>query len=126
MTHFRPGFHVLSNNPDRLNTRRVVRGRGTDQEYSTTRRTATELAQQETNMFHLGTRLPALDDERRLSAYSAFDLKPGFPPHQPSASQSVLFFSIHFPVSLIAIDAVTNNKITPIENSTPVALLVYF
>ncbi|KAJ7290032.1 hypothetical protein C8J57DRAFT_335947 [Mycena rebaudengoi] len=69
-----------------LNTRRVVRGRGTDQEYSTTRRTATELAQQETNMFHLGTRLPALDDERRLSAYSAFDLKPGFPPHQPSAS----------------------------------------
>ncbi|KAJ7699609.1 hypothetical protein B0H17DRAFT_1196228 [Mycena rosella] len=70
-----------------LNTRRVVRGRGTDHEKETSSvRRATTREQQETNMFHLGTRMPTLH-EHEPEAYPEFDIKPGFPP-QPSSDYS--------------------------------------
>ncbi|KAJ7123251.1 hypothetical protein C8R43DRAFT_1031970 [Mycena crocata] len=67
-----------------LNTRRVVRGRGTDHEKATTtERRATTRAQEETNMFHLGTRMPTLhEDEPYGGTYGSdpTDVKPGYPP----------------------------------------------
>ncbi|KAJ7445040.1 hypothetical protein FB451DRAFT_1293182 [Mycena latifolia] len=63
-----------------LNTRRVVRGRGTDHEKNTTERRATTREQQEeTNMFHLGTRMPTVH-EHEHELENEYDLKPGFPP----------------------------------------------
>lgn len=43
---------VLTSLPRRLNTRRTVRGRGTDKQGGTTTNN--------TNMFHLGTRMPSM------------------------------------------------------------------
>ncbi|KAJ6458348.1 hypothetical protein C8R47DRAFT_150729 [Mycena vitilis] len=78
-----------------LNTRRAVRGRGTDHEQMTSSRRPTtaggnlhsaRAAEVETNMFHLGTRMPSMHEDgmgdRGYSGYGddAFDLKPGFPP----------------------------------------------
>ncbi|KAJ7088796.1 hypothetical protein B0H15DRAFT_949427 [Mycena belliarum] len=67
-----------------LNTRRAVRGRGTDQEAEMSSshhpRTRTR-THEETNMFHLGTRLPAAH-EGEFAPREAWDtdVKPGFPP----------------------------------------------
>ncbi|KAJ7085532.1 hypothetical protein C8R44DRAFT_893821 [Mycena epipterygia] len=75
-----------------LNTRRAVRGRGTDhdEKNSTTgpRRATTEREEVETNMFHLGTRMPTLHEADEPYAFGAYtgaaydlkDLKPGYPP----------------------------------------------
>ncbi|KAJ7735740.1 hypothetical protein B0H16DRAFT_1731168 [Mycena metata] len=72
-----------------LNTRRVVQGRGTDdsEKAETSIRRATtarsrEQEEVETNMFHLGTRMPTLhehDVDPAYAAYPAYDIKPGFP-----------------------------------------------
>lgn len=72
-----------------LNTRRVVQGRGTDdsEKAETSIRRATtarsrEQEEVETNMFHLGTRMPTLhehDVDQAYPAYPAYDIKPGFP-----------------------------------------------
>ncbi|KAJ7927650.1 hypothetical protein B0H13DRAFT_1027742 [Mycena leptocephala] len=71
-----------------LNTRRVVRGRGTDRDQATTsaRRTTRTLGRSvppevETNMFHLGTRMPSIYEAG--AAYLDFDTvkhEPGYPP----------------------------------------------
>ncbi|KAJ7838266.1 hypothetical protein B0H13DRAFT_2419885 [Mycena leptocephala] len=71
-----------------LNTRRVVRGRGTDRDQATTsgRRTTRTLGRSvppevETNMFHLGTRMPSIHEAD--AAYLDFDTvkhEPGYPP----------------------------------------------
>ncbi|KAJ6536208.1 hypothetical protein B0H19DRAFT_1317831 [Mycena capillaripes] len=81
-----------------LNTRRVVRGRGTDDEESISpslshahsgasrRRNGTKgsarAAEVETNMFHLGTRMPSMHEGAEEYPYMQYDpdLKPGFPP----------------------------------------------
>ncbi|KAJ7766412.1 hypothetical protein DFH07DRAFT_809833 [Mycena maculata] len=76
-----------------LNTRRVVRGRGTDHE---TERNATTREQQETNMFQLGTRMPTLheaDEPYAMDAYPGFDLKPGFPP-EPVRNYTPEFYAV--------------------------------
>ncbi|KAJ6542185.1 hypothetical protein DFH09DRAFT_46786 [Mycena vulgaris] len=69
-----------------LNTRRVVRGRGTDHEKDATsasasarRATTREQQEVETNMFHLGTRMPTLH-EGEPEEYAPYDVKPGYPP----------------------------------------------
>ncbi|KAJ7860284.1 hypothetical protein B0H13DRAFT_2569597 [Mycena leptocephala] len=71
-----------------LNTRRVVRARGTDRDQATTsgRRTTRTLGRSvppevETNMFHLGTRMPSMHEPE--AAYLDFDTanyEPGYPP----------------------------------------------
>ncbi|KAK7058178.1 hypothetical protein R3P38DRAFT_2681271 [Favolaschia claudopus] len=70
-----------------LNTRRSVRGRGTDQQGTSSRRPTTkartEQEEIETNMFHLGTRMPSVyanHDEVYATGYPEFNLKPGYPP----------------------------------------------
>ncbi|KAJ7761805.1 hypothetical protein B0H16DRAFT_1530597 [Mycena metata] len=71
-----------------LNARRVVHGRGTDHEKDdtserrgTTARSRTrEQEEVETNMFHLGTRMPTLHEHDVDEVYPPYDLKPGFPP----------------------------------------------
>jgi hypothetical protein len=70
-----------------LNTRRVVRGRGTDRDQATMswRRTTRTLGRSvlpevETNMFHLGTRMPSIHEAD--AAYLDFDTvkhEPGYP-----------------------------------------------
>ncbi|KAJ7921129.1 hypothetical protein B0H13DRAFT_2656178 [Mycena leptocephala] len=66
-----------------LNTRRVVRGRGTDHEQNSISRRPTTLApsvapEVETNMFHLGTRMPSIH-EVDYPEYPDFDMvKPGY------------------------------------------------
>ncbi|KAJ7434334.1 hypothetical protein B0H11DRAFT_2179339 [Mycena galericulata] len=62
-----------------LNTRRSIRGRGTDDEHNTTseRQMTTREEQEETNMFEFGTRMPTLHDGEISYTY---DHKPGFPP----------------------------------------------
>ncbi|KAJ4467247.1 hypothetical protein J3R30DRAFT_3849561 [Lentinula aciculospora] len=61
-----------------LNTRRVVRGRGTDKQNTTTNHT---------NMFHLGTRVPSMppaDMDGWETAYTTTSAtKPEFDPHRP-------------------------------------------
>ncbi|KAJ7876720.1 hypothetical protein B0H14DRAFT_1704853 [Mycena olivaceomarginata] len=77
-----------------LNTRRSVRGRGTDHEQATSSRRPTTVgggrsggaanaADTETNMFHLGTRMPSMYEAHHDEEYPEFDVKPGFPP-QPA------------------------------------------
>lgn len=79
-----------------LNTRRAVRGRGTDHDEKNSsatgpRRATTEREEVETNMFHLGTRMPTLHEADEPYAFGAYtgagaaaydlkDLKPGYPP----------------------------------------------
>ncbi|KAK7013840.1 hypothetical protein R3P38DRAFT_2720568 [Favolaschia claudopus] len=70
-----------------LNTRRSVRGRGTDQQGTSSRRPTTkartEQEEIETNMFHLGTRMPSVyvnQEEVYATGYPEFNLKPGYPP----------------------------------------------
>ncbi|KAJ6471079.1 hypothetical protein C8R47DRAFT_1147803 [Mycena vitilis] len=72
-----------------LNTRRVVRGRGTDHEQATSsRRPTTRSAQQETNMFALGTRMPSIHEPEPEVYRPDFDLKPDFPPEPPRGGYS--------------------------------------
>ncbi|KAJ7722453.1 hypothetical protein DFH07DRAFT_1006638 [Mycena maculata] len=78
-----------------LNTRRAIRGRGTDREKATTtERKATAREQQETDMFALGTRMPTLhegDEPYANDPYPAFDMiKPVYPP-EPARSYAPQF-----------------------------------
>ncbi|KAJ7185896.1 hypothetical protein C8R46DRAFT_1061995 [Mycena filopes] len=76
-----------------LNTRRVVAGRGTDDSEKqqqnpnsslgrrvTSGRSRQEVEETETNMFHLGTRMPTLHEhEIDADEYPPYDIKPGYP-----------------------------------------------
>ncbi|KAJ7023499.1 hypothetical protein C8F04DRAFT_1134105 [Mycena alexandri] len=67
-----------------LNVRRVVHGRGTDHEKNDTslRRATTRTREQEeveTNMFHLGTRMPTLHEHDVDEVYPPYEIKPSFP-----------------------------------------------